>query len=175
MKTFKYIFLSLLLAGCAVREYPYLPTVSAVDINRYSGTWYEIARYPNRFERGCTGASADYSQEDGYIQVTNRCYDIDGVLIDEALGKAYPVAGSNGAKLRVTFFWPFYGDYWILILGDDYQYSVVGDPQRKYLWILSRSPELPNNDRISILKQLPKLGYDPARLYWTDLNFLSNE
>ena len=175
MKVLTYTFLLTLLGSCAGQEYPYLPTVSTIDIGRYSGTWYEVARYPNRFEKGCSGASAVYSHEDGYIRVTNRCFDADGALIDEARGKAYLVAGSNGAKLRVSFFWPFYGDYWILMLGDDYQYSVVGDPKRKYLWILSRTPEMSNNDIMAIRNHLPGLGYDPDRLYWTNLNFVSSK
>ena len=175
MKTLGFIIVCLVLTGCAAQEYPYLPTVSAVDPALYSGTWYEIARYENRFEKGCVGASAEYSREEGHIRVINSCFDADGVLIDQATGRAYPVEGSNGAKLRVTFFRPFYGDYWILMLGEDYRYSVVGDPKRKYLWILSRTPHLSDDNRRAILQHLPKLGYNPARLYWTSLNFSAGE
>ncbi len=75
---------------------------------------------------------------------------------------------SQNSKLRVTFFWPFYGDYWVLMLGDDYRYSVVGDPSRKYLWILSRTASLSDSDRQMILSKLPEFGYSSDKLYWTD-------
>jgi len=172
MKTLQLLLFFVLLSGCSCKDYSPLPTVPSVSLVRYTGTWYEIARYDNRFERGCVGASATYHQEDEYLQVTNSCFDASGVLIDQAQGKAYPVEGSNGAKLRVTFFWPFFGDYWILMLADDYRYSVVGDPGRQYLWILARTRELSHDDKNTILKTLPELGYDPARLYWTYLRFI---
>ena len=169
MKILLFLLFPVLVSGCGFKDSSPLPTVPSVSLARYTGTWYEIARYENRFERGCVGASAAYHQEEEYIQVTNSCFDANGVLIDQAQGKAYPVEGSNGAKLRVTFFWPFFGDYWILMLADDYRYSVVGDPGRQYLWILSRTSELSHEDKTLILKTLPELGYDPARLYWTEL------
>lgn len=161
------LFLPVLVAGCGGREVPVISTVASVDLTRYSGRWYEIARYENRFEKGCVGASADYELEEGYIKVINRCYDRQGVMIDQAEGKAYPVDGSGNAKLKVTFFWPFYGDYWILMLAEDYRYSVVGDPKRKYLWILARTPELNGRDKEIVLQRLQELQYSPEKLYWT--------
>ncbi|MFZ5375180.1 MAG: lipocalin family protein [Campylobacterota bacterium] len=156
-----------LLGGCTSASYPPLPTVAAVDLERYSGEWIEIARYENRFERGCASASAEYRLSHEYVSVTNRCYDASGQQTAQAFGRAYPVPESSNAKLEVTFFRPFYGDYWILMLAPDYRYSVVGDPKRKYLWILSRTPALAADDRAAILQRLPELGYDPAKLYWT--------
>ncbi len=163
-----YLILCLMLfftTGCAPKT-TLLPTVKEVDLQRYSGTWYEIARYENRFEEGCIGASATYTPKADYIEVLNRCMDIHGSVTVEAYGKAYSVEGSNNAKLRVTFFWPFYGDYWVMMLGRDYGYSVVGDPQRKYLWILSRTPHLPTEIKSDIFATLPAMGYNPNKLVW---------
>jgi apolipoprotein D and lipocalin family protein len=155
-------------AGCSAPQSPQspLPTVSSLDLQRYGGKWIEIARYENRFEEGCAGASADYTLSEGKIGVLNRCYDANGTLIGEAKGKAYATDPSN-TKLKVTFFWPFYGDYQVIMLADDYRYSVVGEPSRNYLWILSRHPKLCDQDKHRILSELPRLGYDPTKLYWT--------
>jgi len=156
----------LLLTGCEKKpKAP--PTVASVDLDRYSGLWHEIARYENRFEAGCVGATARYTLQDDYVRVVNSCYDGSGRLKDRAEGKAYVVKGSGNAKLRVTFFWPFYGDYWIIMLADDYRYSVVSDPERKYLWILARDTVLGDADRDAIMAKLVELGYDPFKLYWT--------
>jgi apolipoprotein D and lipocalin family protein len=138
-----------------------------LDLQQYQGQWYEIARYENHFEKGCIGATADYTLHDDHVGVTNSCYDATGTMSAQAQGKAYAINDSQNTKLRVTFFWPFYGDYWVLMLGDDYLYSVVGDPSRKYLWILSRTPSLSDSDRQTILSTLPQFGYSSDKLYWT--------
>ncbi len=161
-------------SGCTQKPAAPLPTVRHVDLQRYSGLWYEIARYENRFEAGCVGATAEYTVEDGYVQVINRCYGADGKLSGQAEGKAYAEAGSENTKLRVTFFWPFYGDYWVIMLADDYRYSVVGDPQRKYLWILARDTVLSAKDRDAIFARLIEVGYDPSKLYWTGFKGMCN-
>ena len=120
-----------------------LEVVRSVDLSRYAGRWYEIARLPNRFEKKCADSvTATYSlRTDGKIEVVNRCRKSSGEYTT-AKGKAKIVDKETGAKLKVTFFWPFYGDYWILDLGANYEYAVVGDPSRKYLWILSRTPQI---------------------------------
>ncbi|MCB9865843.1 MAG: lipocalin family protein [Phycisphaerales bacterium] len=154
-----------LTGGCSALHPP-LPVVQQVDLARYTGKWYEIARYPNTFERGCTAATADYAQlEDGRIEVVNTCREgsVDGE-IKTIRGTARVVDKDTNAKLKVTFFWPFAGDYWILALGDDYQWAVVGEPSRSYLWILSRTPTLDEDVYQDILSRLPALGYDPALL-----------
>jgi len=163
-----------LASGCGTKSETPLPTVKEVDLERYKGLWHEIARYENRFEAGCVGATAQYTPKEDHLRVVNRCYDDAGRLKDQAEGKAYPVDGSGNAKLRVTFFRPFYGDYWVLMLADDYRYSVVGDPQRKYLWILARDTVLSDEDRDAILSRLPELGYDPFKLYWTGFKAMCN-
>ncbi len=123
---------------------PALQTVSYVDLDRYLGKWYEIARYPHSFEEGCFGSTAFYEKmEDGKIKVINRCYmnSLSGEL-NEAIGKASIVDKNSNAKLEVQFFWPFKGNYWIIDLDKNYQYAIVSEPNRQYLWILSRSPKM---------------------------------
>jgi apolipoprotein D and lipocalin family protein len=159
---------ALLLAGCG-GKHPYLPTVERVDLDRYLGTWYEIARYPAPFQEGCVATSATYSlRDDGKIRVLNRCLveRFDGEL-REAEGRAKIVDEATNAKLKVTFFWPFYGDYWVLGLGPDYEWALIGEPSRKYLWILSRTRQMDPSVYADIVARLPALGYDPERLLVT--------
>lgn len=153
--------------GCAPKSYPYLPTVSSLSLDRYMGTWYEIARYENRFEEGCIGASATYEIKEDALHVTNRCFDEKGLERKSAKGKAYAVENSHNTKLKVSFFWPFYGDYWVLMLADDYRYVVIGEPKREYLWILSRTKNISSYDLKTIQTALPSLGYDTSKLYFT--------
>ena len=151
--------------GTAMSEAP-LPVVSAVDLKRYLGKWYEIARYPAWFQKGCVGSTAHYSLlDDGKIQVINRCYkdSLDGAM-KESKGKAEVVDTTTNAKLKVWFFWPFKGNYWIIDLSPDYQWAVVGEPSRKYLWILSRTPVMDVTVYQRILARLPGKGYDPDKL-----------
>ncbi|MER3427442.1 MAG: hypothetical protein C4334_04955 [Pyrinomonas sp.] len=142
--------------------------VSRVDLDRYVGTWYEIARYPNRFQRQCVGdTTATYElRPDGKIRVTNRCRKRDGKF-DTAKGTARVVDKRTNAKLKVTFFWPFSGDYWIIDLDPDYRYAVVGAPSRKYLWILSRTPQLDEATYRRILERVAAQGFDVERLVKT--------
>lgn len=156
----------LMLTGCAA-FHPPLPTVQQVDLSRYTGKWYEIARYPAWFERDCTASTAEYTaRPDGKIDVVNTCRR-EGEL-DVAEGVARVVDEDTNAKLKVTFFWPFAGDYWIIELGEDYQYAVIGEPTRNYLWILSRTPTMDDALYQSILSRLPELGYDPDKLIRTE-------
>jgi apolipoprotein D and lipocalin family protein len=151
------------LVGCSSQ--PPLDVVDRVELDRYMGKWYEIARYPTSFQEGCVGSTAEYSlKEDGAVRVVNRCRKADKAEFDEIEGTARVVDPATNAKLKVTFFWPFSGDYWIIDLGEDYEYSVVGEPRRKYLWILSRSPEMDEGTYTAILNRLPEKGYDPSRL-----------
>ncbi len=166
------VLLLLTLAGCAGGGESTVRTVPAVDLNRYAGTWYEVARYPNRFEDGrgldCTNVTADYAlRPDGQVSVINRCRNAADGAQRDARGTAYAVAGAGGAKLRVSFFWPFYGDYWVLGLAPDYSWAVVGDPGRDYLWVLSRSAVLPAEAFEAALASARAQGFDVARLKWT--------
>lgn len=146
-----------------------LRTVARVDLARYVGTWYEIASYPQRFQKGCTATAAEYSlREDGSIQVLNRCHR-DSLKGREtvARGRARVVDRETNAKLKVSFFWPFWGDYWIIDLDPDYRFAVIGHPSRKYLWILSRSRTLPPSIYAGILERLTSQAYDVSKLQLT--------
>jgi apolipoprotein D and lipocalin family protein len=155
--------------AAALAKAPPLAVVDEVDLDRYLGTWFEIASYPAWFAKNCTGVTADYSlREGGGISVVNRCYKgaLDGKL-KEARGRAKVVDPETNAKLKVSFFGPFWGNYWILELDPDYQWVVVGEPKRKYLWILSRTPSLDKETLDEILSRLPEKGYSSDRLQWT--------
>jgi apolipoprotein D and lipocalin family protein len=145
---------------------PPLQTVPRVDLGRYLGTWYEISSFPQRFQKGCTGSMATYTaRPGGGIDVTNRCHlgSLDGPE-KVAVGQARVVDASSNAKLEVSFFRPFWGDYWIIALGDSYEYAVVGHPSRDYLWILARSPQMSPAIYAKILRQLTEQGYETSRL-----------
>lgn len=135
----------------------------AVDLTQYRGLWYEIGRYENGFERGCEAVTAQYDlREDGLVSVLNTCRQgaVDGPE-KTARGKAKVVAGSDNAKLKVSFFGPFYvGDYWVLDRADDYAWSIVGEPSGRYLWLLSRQPQPDDQTRAVIMQRAQALGYD---------------
>ena len=135
----------------------------AVDLNRYAGLWYEIGRYENGFERGCEGVTAQYTvRDDGLVGVLNTCRQ--GATtgpVKTSQGKAKVVEGSDNARLKVSFFGPFYiGDYWVLDHADDYSWSIVGEPSGRYLWLLSRTAQPSPQARDAILTRARALGYD---------------
>lgn len=143
-----------------------LEVVPRVELDRYIGTWYEIARYPNRFQKDCYATSATYDlRADGTISVINRCRkgSPDGAE-KVASGRAWVVDRKTNARIKVQFLWPFSGDYWIIQLGEQYEYAVVGHPDRSYLWILSRSPRMEPELYGRILERLRQQGYDSSRL-----------
>ena len=151
-------------ARATLSEVP-LETVPKVDLSRYTGHWFEIARYPNRFERKCdSNATATYSlRPNGTISVVNTCMTRDGKLTQSS-GWAEVVDKKTGSKLKVTFFWPFFGDYWIIDLSPDYEYAVIGEPSRKYLWILSRTAKMDDKLYAEITGRLAAKGYDASKL-----------
>lgn len=155
-------------AGCgggAVKSST-LKTVASVDLERYLGTWHEIARYPNSFQKNCFASKAEYTlRDDGKIGVKNTCRkgSRDG-NIDEARAKAWVVDTTTNAKLKVSFFWPFSGHYWIIDLHEDYEYAVVGHPDRTYLWILARESTMDRDTYDGICTRLAEQGYDPDKL-----------
>lgn len=143
-----------------------LEVVPYVDLSKYVGTWYEIATIPQRFQKDCVGVTATYTlREDGKITVVNKCRKktLDGEL-KSVTGKAWVVDKKTNAKLKVQFFWPFRGDYWIIELDPDYQYAVVGHPGRNYLWILSRSPQMEESLYQNLLQRIANKGYDLSRI-----------
>lgn len=136
-----------------------LPTVAAVDLDRYTGAWYEIALVPNRFQAQCVAdTQARYRIQGDDLEVFNRCRQSDGSVTD-ATGVAKVVPNSGGAKLRVSFFRPFYGDYWVLALPSDYRWVLVGEPTRRYGWLLSRTPQMAPADQEAAMTQAESLGY----------------
>jgi apolipoprotein D and lipocalin family protein len=143
-----------------------LEVVPHVELRKYLGKWYEIAHLPARFQEGCTDTTATYTlSEDGSISVLNECRR--GGKVKQAKGKANVVDKTSGAKLKVTFFWPFYGDYWIIDLGKDYDYAVVGTPNRKYLWILNRTPRMDGKLFSQLVESAKSKGFDMNNLIKT--------
>lgn len=141
-----------------------------VDLSRYVGKWYELARYENRFERDCEAATAEYAtRDDGLIDVVNTCRKgaVSGAL-DVAKGRAKVVEGSDNAKLKVSFFGPFFfGDYWVLDHADDYSWSIVGEPSGRYLWILTREAVPSASVKDALIERVRALGYDTSMLRMT--------
>jgi apolipoprotein D and lipocalin family protein len=169
-------FLLVLLGlGCAkttteLLQLPELQTVPRVELELYLGTWYEISSFPQRFQKGCHATTATYSlRTDGDIDVVNRCNkdSINGPE-DVAEGRARVVDKTSNAKLEVSFFRPFWGDYWIIDLGANYEFAAVGHPNRDYLWILSRTPTLDDTTYNQILERLTKQNYELSRLVRTE-------
>jgi apolipoprotein D and lipocalin family protein len=157
---------ALLLLACAGGQAPPLAVAPQVDLARYMGTWHEIASYPTWFQKGCAATTATYAlNADGTVAVLNQCRR-DGEPAS-ARGTAWAPDPSASAKLKVRFFWPFSGDYWIIDLGPDYEYAVVGHPGREYLWILSRTPQMEAGLYARIIERLRRSGYDPDRLVRT--------
>jgi apolipoprotein D and lipocalin family protein len=155
---------------CCLTLFNPLPVVEYVDVERYMGLWYEIAKYPNFFQGDCAGnTTAEYTLlEDGRVQVLNTCLaSLPDGPEDVIEGTARVVDPQTNAKLKVSFFGPFEGDYWIIDLDPDYQWAVVGEPTRTFLWVLSRTPTLDEEIYNGILERLPDLGYDPDRLVLT--------
>ena len=136
----------------------------SVELSRYLGKWYELARYEQGFQKDCEGVTADYAlREDGMISVLNRCRKPDGKISD-AKGRAKIVDPATNAKLKVSFFGPFFGDYWVLDRADDYSWAIVGEPSGRYLWILSRDAN-PGQARLDkLIGRARVLGYDTSML-----------
>lgn len=160
------LFLVFFILGCSSKHTP-LNTVSKVDINKYKGTWYEIARFEHFFEKGCKNVTATYELiENDEIRVINRCTMIKDGKKAEAIGTAYSNDETN-SKLKVSFFRPFYGDYWIIELDEDYQYALVGSPNREYLWILSRTKKIDELIKEKLIKKAEEKGFDTDKFIWT--------
>ncbi len=152
-----------LLAACTSAPQAPMATVTSVDLNRYLGNWYQVSMIPNTFQAMCVAdTQANYALQDTWtgdsIRVTNRCRKSDG-SVETAIGVAKIVEGSNNAKLKVAFFRPFYGNYWVLALGDNYDWVLVGEPKRQFGWVLSRKPLLDAASMNAALARAEQLGY----------------
>ncbi|MDZ7612331.1 MAG: lipocalin family protein [Flavobacteriaceae bacterium] len=139
-------------------------------MEKYSGKWYEVASYPQRFQKGCHGTTAEYTMTNkGYVIVENRCNK--GSLTGKKSyikGKAFVEKNSGNAKLKVQFFWPLRGKYWIIDLAEDYSYAVVSHPNRKYLWTLSRYFHILNETCLSTNMQKARTSFDLSNLQKTN-------
>lgn len=162
---------SLALAGCVAggdrgQQQSGLKPAKPVELNRYLGRWYEIARFEASFQKDCDGVTADYSlRSDGKINVVNSCRQggPQGPA-RSSTATARVVDPASNAKLKVAFFPPFEGDYWVLDHADDYSWSIVGEPSRKYLWLLSRTPRLSERQYNALVQRAAAMGYDVSKL-----------
>jgi len=168
MKTILMAF-ALLLTGCVGLPENVKP-VDHFNSDRYLGKWYEVARLDHSFERGLSKVSASYSlRDDGGIRVINRGYDAQKQQWKEAEGKAYFVNGPDQGYLKVSFFGPFYGAYIVVELDhDNYQYSLVSGPDKSYLWILSRTPQMNQETQNRLVKKAASLGFDTSKLIFVE-------
>lgn len=157
------MLLTIVLFGCKTNKN--LPTVSSLDLKKYMGTWYEIARFDHSFERNLTCVSATYSlKENGGVKVLNRGFNSKKIKWETATGKAKVPNNDKPGEIKVSFFGPFYGDYFVMKLDDEYQHVLVGSPTRDYLWVLSREKEMPQEIYTQYLEIATKNDFDVARL-----------
>ena len=161
--------LAMLLSACTGAP-DGVDVVSGFELDRYLGSWYEIARLDHSFERGLSNVTANYSlRDDGGVKVINRGYNAKDGEWDEAEGKAYFVGEKDVGQLKVSFFGPFYGGYNIIELDkEDYQYSMVAGPDRSYLWILSRTPQMDPELLQSLVASARELGFATDELIMVD-------
>ena len=165
MKSVAVLFGTLLLAGCTTAPQGILP-VDNFDLDRYLGTWYEIARLDHRFERGLSQVSASYSKRsDGGVDVINRGFNSQANKWKEAKGRAYFIGEPDVARLKVTFFWPFYGGYNVIELDqENYNYALICGPNKKYLWLLARTKTLDAGIKESLIAKAKTLGFNTSEL-----------
>lgn len=163
------IFILLTLSGCLGTPEGITP-VKNFELQRYLGQWYEIARLDHRFERGLENISANYSlRDDGGVTVLNRGYSIEDGEWQDAQGKAYFVEDDDVGYLKVSFFGPFYGSYVVFELDQqDYQYAYVTGPDRSYLWFLSRTPTVSQQQLDEFVESASRLGFDTEQLIFVD-------
>jgi apolipoprotein D and lipocalin family protein len=161
----------IVLASCSASIPMGAEAVSPFDVERYLGKWYEIARIDFKHERGLNNTTAEYSlKQDGSIKVDNRGYNVEKQEWEQAIGKAKFVDDKNLARLKVSFFGPFYSGYNVIAIDDNYQYALVAGQDLDYLWILSRSIEIPEDIKNSYLEIAKGVGYDTNRLLWIEHN-----
>ncbi len=171
MKKALVLIFSLIMISPVFSQKP-VSVVSSVDLNRYKGLWYEIARLPNFFERKLKCTSATYTlRDDGRITVLNQGnYISNSEKTSSIKGVAWVPDKNSTAKLKVQFFWPFSGDYWIMYLDNDYRYVLVGDPAHKYLWILAREKTMDDDTYNMLLQKAVENGYNVGPIIRVEQN-----
>ncbi len=163
--TMSLLCMMLQLCSCSSGNMVNNSTVNSLDLEKYLGTWYELARFDHGFERGMNNCIAVYSMnDDGTIAVTNRGLKRGEVKVSSGKAKVTETPG----LLRVSFFWPIYSDYRVMMVDDEYQYALVGGSNSDYLWILGRQPEMPEDVKDVMLKEAQKRGYNISALIWVD-------
>lgn len=169
MRSVFIVLLLSLISGCA-RIPDGVEAVGNFDVRRYAGTWHEIARLDNRFEKGLTSVSSTYSlRDDGGIDVINRGYDWREEKWEQAGGRGYFVEGPDVGRLKVTFFWPFYGGYNIIRLDhENYRYALVCGSTRSYLWILARQPSLDQSIIDELVDHAKREGFNTSELIFIE-------
>lgn len=156
-----------LLAGCSTQPPAGIQSVQGFDIQRYQGQWYEIARLDHGFEHGLIDVTATYTpRSDGGINVVNCGYDLSSSSWKEAHGRAYFNGAADIGSLKVSFFWPFFGGYHVVALDSDYRWAMVIGNDRSYLWILSRTAQLPDPIKARLVVLATGLGFDTSKLIW---------
>lgn len=169
MKNILIALTALGLGACGQPVYRQVETplpVASIDIDRYLGLWHEAARLPNSFERDCVDVTAEYARrEDGLISVLNTCRESDGSVRD-AEGRARFAGAETEGKLKVSFFGPFWGDYWVVERADDYAWAIVSEPGGRFLWVLTRDDELTAEERAFFQTRVEALGFRPGDLIW---------
>lgn len=158
---------ALLSVACSTTPPEGVTPVEGFNADLYLGSWYEIARLDHSFERGLEQVTATYSKrDDGGLKVINRGYNVKKQRWQESVGKAYFTESPSRAALKVSFFGPFYGGYNVIALDNDYQHALVCGPNRNYLWILSRSPQLPEQTKEAFITKARQAGFDVEKLIW---------
>jgi apolipoprotein D and lipocalin family protein len=159
----------LFLSACSPqKKIPGLTPAKEVDIDKYTGLWYEIARYPNRFEANCRCVTAEYTHEEHHMLVRNSCLRGSSTTFSVQEGKAWPIPESNNSKWKIQFFWPFRGRYWVIYVDIRYQYAIVSDPGRKNLWILARKPIIPEPVMTKLIDIAKSQYFNTDKLIKTD-------
>lgn len=160
-----------LLSSCGSTIPAGASAIKPFDVKRYAGKWYEIARLDFKYEKGLNNVTADYSlKEDGKIKVVNRGYDVKKKKSEEVTGKAKFVDARDEAKLKVSFFGPFYSGYNVIAIDPEYRYALVAGESLKYLWLLSRETTMPEDVKKEYLDKAKSLGYNVDDLVWVEHN-----
>ncbi|MCV6599330.1 MAG: lipocalin family protein [Alphaproteobacteria bacterium] len=176
MKLFRNLLFILTLSSCSTAVET--NTIRDFQANKYLGKWYEIARFDNRFEKGLDNVSATYTKlKHNKIRVVNKGYNKEKKVWKEAKGVALLNKNPQIGKLRVSFFWPFFGNYNILYVNDEYTYAIIGSKSKKYLWLLSRNHSISEETKDILIKKVKSLGYDSNKLIYIshDLNIKNSE
>ncbi len=160
MKCGVLLLLVCMLSACT--EYKAVTVTKPVDLQRYAGKWYEIASFPTHFNSECSCTTITYGVHRHHIDVENTCYTVvkHKKHTRTIEGKASPIPGSGNSHWSIEFYWPLKANYWIVYVSDDYQYALVAEPSKNYLWILARTPKIDPQVYESLLERLRRLGFD---------------